>query len=69
MALQRRISIRTLVTHIVFPQGGYVPKNQASPMTDKELVRRLFAKSVRKKLKALLAQKDAGKHTKKTKKR
>jgi len=38
-------------------------------MTDKELVRRLLPKSVRKELKALLAQKDAGKRAKKTKKR
>jgi hypothetical protein len=38
-------------------------------MSDRELVHRLFAKSVRKELKALLAQADAGKPPKKTKKR
>ena len=46
-----------------------MPKNKASRMTDKELARRLFAKSVRKELKTLFAAKDAGKQAKKAKKR
>jgi hypothetical protein len=50
-------------------KGGIVAKKQASAMSDRELVHRLFAKSVRKELKALLAQADAGKPAKKTKKR
>ncbi len=44
-------------------------KKRVSSMTDKELVRRLFAKSVRKELKTLLAQSDPGKRAKKAKKR
>jgi hypothetical protein len=38
-------------------------------MTDKDLARRLFAKSVRKELKTLLLQSDRGKAARKTKKR
>ncbi len=38
-------------------------------MTDKALVRRLFSKSVRKELKALLSKTDPGKPASKTKKR
>jgi hypothetical protein len=34
-------------------------------MTDKELLRRLFSKSVRKELKALLSQRDSRKRAKK----
>ena len=66
MALPRRMSFGVVSTPDF--TGGSVPKNQATPMTDKELVRRLLPKSVRKELKALLAQKDAGKQAKKTKK-
>jgi hypothetical protein len=51
-------------------QGGTLAKKRASTMTDKELVHRLFAKSVRKELKALLAQDgDVAKPAKKAKKR
>jgi hypothetical protein len=38
-------------------------------MTDKALVRRLFSKTVRKELKALLSANDPGKQARKTKKR
>ena len=67
MALPRRMSFG--VVSASYCTGGSVPKNQATPMTDKELVRRLLPKNVRKELKALLAQKDAEKRAKKTKKR
>ena len=38
---------------------------KAAPMTDKELMRRLFSKSVRKQLKAALTEPDARKSKKK----
>jgi hypothetical protein len=44
-------------------------KKRASSMTDTELARRLFAKSVRKELKTLLSQSDRGKQARKAKKR
>jgi len=44
-------------------------KKRASSMTDKALVRRLFSKTVRKELKALLSQNDPGKRASKTKQR
>jgi hypothetical protein len=44
-------------------------KKRASSMTDKELARRLFAKSVRKELKALLSQTGPRKRAKAAKKR
>ncbi len=47
----------------------HLAKKQASSMTDKELARRLFAKSVRKELKTLLSQTGSRKRAKAAKKR
>jgi hypothetical protein len=44
-------------------------KKKASQMTDKELVRRLFPKDVRKQLKTVVAELNAEKPAKKRKKR
>src|SRR5688500_6476103 len=46
-------------------RGGILAKKRSSSMTDKELVRRLFSKGVRREMKTLLLQQDSGKRSKK----